>query len=382
MDKKVVLEGCLGDWSKKSYIEPLAERARLGKIELYAVDVRDIKEDEDKAEYYKIPVIFVNRKSKEGKKKYNTIKDVDFVFVVAPHEFHCDIADYWLEEGRLNENGKIFIEKPLDSSVENIKELEEKYGEKELNDRIIAVDHYVPKIIPLIKELKKTKGNYGKIKKVRINLLESDPILESRGKTLDEGLILDIFPHVLAVFTKVMKVFDHYELDANKFEIYEVKTGKYKGAPITGETSAKIGAEIEGIPLESCIGKAVGNYDTKSLEFSFERGLVTADFASRVFSIEGDGGSIKGSLQKSHISMLLDCIIDKGRDKDEILRLSLNFNEGFEIVKVISKIREKTGEPIEYEKSDSLDEILMKFRQFDKRYRKVMDIPEGNTNGT
>lgn len=360
MVKKVVLEGCLGDWSKKSYIEPLAERARQGTIELYAVDVRDIREGEDKAEYYESPVIFVDRKLKEGKKKYDTIENVDFVFVVAPHEFHCDIADHWLEKGRLNKNGKIFIEKPLDSSVENIKELEEKYGEKKLDDRIIAVDHYIPKIIPLIKELKKTKENYGKIKKVRINLLESDPILESRGKTLDEGLILDIFPHVLAVFVKIMKVLDQYELDANRFEIFEVKTGKYKGAPITGETFAKIGAEIEGIPLESCIGKAVGSHDTKILEISFERGLVTADFASGDFSMQkGDGSNINGNLQKSHISMLLDCIIDK-EYKDEILSLSLNFNEGFEVVKIISKIREKASEPIEYEKGSSLDGILMK----------------------
>ncbi|KYK31796.1 MAG: hypothetical protein AYK19_16220 [Theionarchaea archaeon DG-70-1] len=65
MVKKVVLEGCLGDWSKKSYIEPLAERARQGTIELYAVDVRDIREDEDKVEYYESPVLFVNRKSEE-----------------------------------------------------------------------------------------------------------------------------------------------------------------------------------------------------------------------------------------------------------------------------------------------------------------------------
>lgn len=363
MDKKVVLEGCLGDWSKKSYIESLAERARLGKIELYAVDVRDIREDEDKAEYYKIPVIFVNRKSKEGKKKYNTIKDVDFVFVVAPHEFHCDIADYWLEEGRLNKNGKIFIEKPLDSSVENIKELEEKYGEKELNGKIIAVDHYVPKIIPLIKELKKTKENYGKIKKVRINLLESDPVLESRGRTLDEGLILDIFPHVLAVLTKIMKVCNNFELDAGNFEVIDINTGKYTGAPIKGETFAEIGAKIGGIPLESCIGKAVGAYDDKSMKISFDKGLITADFTSGNFSMRMEGSEdIYGSLQKDPIKELLDDLIDKEIcDETKVLKN----NEGSEIVRIILRIRKEAGEPIEYEEGSSFDDILMKFGELD-----------------
>lgn len=374
MGKKVVLEGCLGDWSKKSYIKPLAEKAKQGKIVFYAVDVRDINDGEIKN--YGNFLTFVNKKS--DKSTYDAIGEVDFVFIVASHEFHCKIAEHWLKEGRLNENGLIFIEKPLDSSVENIVEL--KKCEK-VEERIIAVDHYIPKIVPLITELEKTKGNYGKVKKIKFNFLESDPILESRGRTLDEGLILDIFPHILAVSVKIMKVFDQYGLDADKFEIFEVKAGKYKSAPITGETFAKITAKIDGIPFESCIGKAVDSHDEKMLEISFESGVVTADFASGDFSIQRDGDSMKGILQKSHISMLLDCVIDEECDKDEITGLSLNFKEGFEIVKVISKIREKRDEPIEYEKSDSLDDILMKFKKSDKRDGAVIDVPGGSTDG-
>ena len=358
MDKKVVLEGCLGDWSKKSYIEPLAERARLDTIELYAVDIRDIREDEDKAEYYKSPVIFVNRKLKEGKKEYDTIKDVDFVFVVAPHEFHCDIADHWLEEGRLNKNGKIFIEKPLDSSVENIKELEEKYGEEELNRKIIAVDHYISKVLPLIEELEERKGKYGEIKKIRINILESGLILDSRKKTLDEGLILDIFPHVLAVFTKIMKAcYGDFTLNADNFEIIKVETGRYESAPIKGETFAKIVAKIEGIKIESLIGKAVGFRDNKTIEIFFEKGSKTANFTSG-----------------NDICKLLDRIFKNKFDKNEFLKESLTFSEGYEIVKIISKIRNKAGKLTKYKRWSSLSEILMNPRSFDDKDKAAVDV--------
>ena len=60
MIRKVVLEGCLGDWSKKSYVRNLAEKAGTGKIEFYAVDTRDI-EDEN-GTLYVTPVKFVNKK--------------------------------------------------------------------------------------------------------------------------------------------------------------------------------------------------------------------------------------------------------------------------------------------------------------------------------
>ncbi len=358
MVKRVVLEGCLGDWSRKSYIKPLAERAREGKIHLYAVDTRNIT---DEIELYEPPVTFVN---KGNTTIYNSIDDIDFVFIVTSHEFHCKIAKHWLEKGKLNGNGRIFIEKPLDSSVENIEGLR-KY--KEAEKKIIAIDHYIPKIIPLIKELEGKSGKYGEMKKIRFDILQSDPILESRRNTLDEGLILDIFPHVLGVLTKVMNVYGEFELDANDFEILEVNPGKYRGAPINGETFAKITARIDGIPLESHIGKAVDSHDCKLLNILFEKGSLTADFSSRNFFIRTENEYAKGTLQKNHIGMLLDYIIDEEFDHDRILRFSLNFKEGYEVVKIISKIRSSKSDSIEYEQFEPLESILINLKEFEKK---------------
>ena len=351
--EKAVLEGYLGDWAQKSYFKNLAEKAERGKIKFYAVEIRS---PISLIENYEDSVIFVDKKSENA--TYKAINNVDYVFIVTPHEFHCAIAEHWLEKGKLSENGQIFIEKPLDSSVGNIQRLK-KY--KEAKDRIIAIDHYIPKVLPLIEKLEESKKKCGKIRKVKFNILESDPILESRSRTLDEGLILDICPHILAVFTKIMNVYKMFQLNADNFEIITVNPAKYISAPITGETFAQIVAKVDEITLESCIGKAVGANDDKFLEISFEKGFSTADFISGKFSLKIEGENpINGHLQKKHISTLLDDIIEEGFDRDEFLKKSLNFDEGFEIVKIISKIRESVGKPMEYEKSSSLDKILMK----------------------
>ena len=357
--KKVILEGYLGDWAQKSYFRDLAEKARQGKIKFYAVDIRPALSS---FKNYENSVIFVDKEL--GNVKYETMDNVDYVFIVTPHEFHCSIAEHWLQKGKLNRNGQIFIEKPLDSSVENILRLE-KY--KKAKDKIIAIDHYIPKVLPLIEKLEETRKKCGKIKKIMFNILESDPILESRSKTLDEGLILDICPHILAVFTKIMKLYNTFQLNADNFEVLTVNTAKYVSAPITGETFARIVVKVNEVTLECRIGKAVGTKDNKVLEILFERGSVMADFVAGDFSLKiADENPIDGRLQKKHISTLLDDIIKKEFDRYKFLKKSLNFDEGFEIVKIISKIRENMEESIEYEKSSSLDKILMKFKAMEE----------------
>ncbi|MBU7024370.1 MAG: hypothetical protein HXS40_09415, partial [Theionarchaea archaeon] len=88
----VVLEGCLGDWSKKSYMENLMMRA--GEIELYAVDVRNLEQEETSKQFQKNSVEFINKFVEKG--KYNSIEPVDYVFIVAPPAAHCEIAAHWL----------------------------------------------------------------------------------------------------------------------------------------------------------------------------------------------------------------------------------------------------------------------------------------------
>ncbi len=360
MTKKVVLEGCLGDWSKKSYIKNLAEKARQHQIKLYCVDVRDMKEDEDEIRnLINLDFTeFINKKSNTS--KYDSIENIDFVFIVTPHEFHCKTAEHWLGKGKLKDNGKIFIEKPLDSRKENIENLRKNH--KEIN-RIIAIDHYIPKIYYFVKMLEKEKEKLGKLEKMGLNVLEGHFIPESRKGTLNEGLILDFFPHILAISTKVMKALDStFTLNAANFKICEVKTGRYKSAPIKGETLGKIILKTGKIQINSCVGK-IGVSPEKKMKIFFENGSAVVDFELERFSIRLDHHEIShGRLQTNPISILLDLIInDKlSEAKDKFL----SFDEGFEIVKIISRIEEKKTTPIEYELSEGLDEVMKKLENW------------------
>lgn len=372
--RKVVLEGCLGDWSRKSYIGTLAQKARESEIVLYAVDTKDLKDIERTD--YEDPIHFVNKESNWA--AYNAIDQVDFVFIVAPHEFHCKIAGHWLEKGKLKENGRIFIEKPLDSLPENVDGLTKKYGD--VQRKIIAVDHYILKIPHLIRILTEKRGEFRRIKQIRIDILELDSISESRKKTLDEGLILDMVPHVLAVLTKVMQAYSEFELDADDFKIVEVRTGRYRSAPIKGETFAHIEMTVADTVIESFIGKGVGIHEKKTIEISFERGDITGDLPSgNLFIRERDKiEKISGSIQKNKIDRLLNDILEGEFDENEFL----GFDEGFEIVRIITRIREKASRPVEYKKGSSLDDILKKFENTNVSNRAVADASRRDTDGS
>ncbi|MGD2249744.1 MAG: hypothetical protein PVF58_15150 [Candidatus Methanofastidiosia archaeon] len=389
----VVLEGCLGDWSQRSYFPVLADKAGNGdkrevneknkerNIALYCVDVAGMG-DEHEAMSTCINntanIHFINKEMNKGKSKYKKIQ-AKYVFIVASHDKHCEIAEEWLKSEKLVENGKIFIEKPLDSSVARISEFEKniKKPNEQKIENVYVVDHYIQKILPLLNELE-NKGKYGKVRKIRVTLLESNPVKEERKTTLREGLILDMFPHVLAIFTKIMQFIQSqkntFKLSANDCEILEAKSGLYGGAPIQGETFAKIVLRIKRIKVESYIGKAVGNVDNKTVEIFFEKGILKADFISKNFSIEeiSSGKSVNGNFQSRKICHLLNDIIGGKLNSDSDYKKVLTFEEGREIVKIISEIRKNVTEKVYYYKGTSLREILQKFTGIPKE--KVVDI--------
>jgi predicted dehydrogenase len=357
----VVLEGCLGNWSKKSYMENLLMRAKTGEITLYAVDVMDIEKNEDLEQLYGNSAEFINKVYE--KDKYDSIGQVDYVFVVAPPAVHCEIAAHWLVKGRLKKGGKILIEKPLDSSRENVENLGDE--PKNLSDKILVIDHYIPKISPLVEKLSKININVEKIRALKCDILESDPIQDSRVGTLNDGLIMDMFPHVLAVLAKIMKIVDkrldeRFKLDADRFEIFDINIGKYQSSKIKGETFARIVGRINGIPIESGIGKAVGYADRKVLKIFLENGSVIVDFVSKDFLInvrdeKGRTHHTSGKLFGKPVDMLIDTILN-GKNFDPTKFLS--FDEGFEIVKIVSKIREKRGKSVRYRKFSPKHKIM------------------------
>jgi predicted dehydrogenase len=396
--KVVVLEGCLGDWSKKSYIKSLAEKAESSKIKLYAVDIRDLKKNEDLKELYEGPVKFINKIAAPD--EYKNIEPVDYVFVVAPPAVHCEIAEYWLINGKLKENGRVFIEKPLDSSEGNIKKLEQKLkegGHPEYTDKILVIDHYIEKISPILIKLEEIRQNsrgktssLGEIRAIECNILESDPIQDSRLATLSEGLILDMVPHVLAILSRTMQALGRkFELNIEKVEIFDINAGKHKSAKIENETFAEIVCKINGIPLKTSVGKAVGYTNRKDMKIFFESGVLFVDFVSNSYFIEERSEregiiTIRGELSKTPIEALLKLILDNKKlvlDYEKLIldyeklnpAMFLTFDEGFKVVSVISKIRKKVRHPVHYSSFSSPHQILPRSK-LDKRDEMFLDV--------
>jgi predicted dehydrogenase len=382
--KVVVLEGCLGDWSKKSYIKSLAEKAKSHEITLYAVDIRNFKKNEDLRKLYKNPVRFINKTAKPD--EYEEIGPVDYVFIVAPPAVHCEIAEHWLINGKLKEDGRIFIEKPLDLSEKNIKKLEEKLkygGYPDYTEKILVIDHYVAKLSPLLMKLKKIKpnsreknSNLGEIRAIECNILESDPIQDSRLATLSEGLILDMVPHVLAIFSRIMQALGReFELDSEKVEIFDINAGKYQFARIKDETFAEIVCKINGIPLKTSVGKAVGYTNRKDMKIFFENGLLFLDFVSNGYFIEERNekegkGPTQGELLKTPIDALLKLILDNKKLNSAKF---LTFDEGSKVVSIISKIRKKAHHPVHYSCFSSPQQILPRSK-FDRKDEIFLDV--------
>jgi glucose-6-phosphate 1-dehydrogenase len=151
--RKIVLEGCNGEWAQKRYLPVLLEKAYRGVIELWAVDIEpQIRLDKSIRNLWVScendnKVHYLNKL--ENRKLYIHLSDIDFVFVVTPDKFHSKIAEDWID--RLTTEGKIFVEKPLDAFVRAATKLKEKIIKNKKNVSVFCFDHYYASIYPFIK---------------------------------------------------------------------------------------------------------------------------------------------------------------------------------------------------------------------------------------
>ncbi len=154
---------------------------------------------------------YINKGTPEGQKAYESL-DPDVVFVATPDVTHVQTAFNWLTE--CDKPRHIFIEKPIDSSLSRSRVLQyyfenQKAGEKGLE--VFAIDHYLARFLPFhFKSVQNDLQNKlgGSIESLKFYLLEdrSGPYIgpiekDNRSSSLQKGLILDLFPHVLAILT-------------------------------------------------------------------------------------------------------------------------------------------------------------------------------------
>lgn len=234
--------------------------------------------------------------NRSQRKRYDELlhQNVDAVFIATPDRFHIEVAKYWLT-GNCK---RVFIEKPLSNSTGEaarwMAELEKRRNDRE---RLTQLDHYLLKIHSQFKYSDPRKRGFDQqqygnqiltrieqLKRLRFYMLEdhsgadrdyckatnreqrrklNGPIeVENRIQALQEGVSLDLLPHLLALLT--------YFGDPRTFHVTELRAAKYAGvqyddaktAGIKGETFAAVrftfdnhkGVETEG---EAYIGKGI-----------------------------------------------------------------------------------------------------------------------------
>lgn len=359
--KKVILEGCNGDWAQERYLPFLAEKAAKGEIELWAVDIEaKIKLDSPQVEkdwqlaQSKNRAHYLNKE--KGRQTYDKLSNANYVFIVTPDRFHSKTAISWLD--KLAHEGKIFIEKPLDSCVKSALELKgeiEKRGKKEA---VFAFDHYLARAYPFLLESSHFIKQIGGVIKIEFNLLEAYDILKSRAKTLDKGAIFDLFCHALAVACATVN--QNTTCSAKMLSAIKsnVKVAQCTKCPISGETFARIRFTIESaIEVLSDVGY-LASID-KCMMLKAPKGKVKLDFVEDKFYMFDslDKQIDTGKLLDRHVEIFLEEIVSGG--KHPLLAPGvLSFDAALEILKILDKTKQQIGKMPVYQYNDSIDKIL------------------------
>ncbi len=364
--RRVVLEGCNGDWAQKHYLSVLLGNAAKGNIELWMVDI------EDKIKLGSLQKDWQVAQSRNGAhylnknkdtKIYRELSNANYVFIVAPDRFHSIIATFWLE--RLAPEGKIFIEKPLDSSVEPVLKLKEKIEKRGKKEAVFAFDHYLARVYPFLQDSARYLKEIGDVKKIELHILEASELDQAREETLDKGMIFDLFCHVLALVYATVN--QNLTCSANTLQtvkLEEVKTTRYTGCRISGETFAWIKFTINGdIEVVSAMGKCVGTFDDKFMRLWGPKGKIELDFVKDAFLIsDSNEKQIKdGELLSEHVKNFLEETL-QGKKPPLSAPGVLSFDQALDILTILDKALDKAKRQIsempEYQCNDSIDKIL------------------------
>lgn len=337
--KLVVLEGCNGEWAQKCYLPFLIEKAKKGDIALWAIDIQPqlklnsldiislwrIAEDKGRAHYLN---------ADKGRKSLGIPRNIDYVFIVTPDRCHCEVAEFWLNW--LSTTGKIFIEKPLDASIEVAEQLKAKILNKNV---IYGFDHYLASLYPFLRREPQYLAKIGNIESLEVSILENNVIPPYRVQTLKEGAIFDLFPHILAVSAAVVeKKLAPTEAILQKVEVKERALAKYKSCPISRETFARIEFLVANKRVTSVVGKGIGKTpDKQMIIHGAHGGNIEVDFQGDSFSVNGEP---RRNLESKPVESFLEAVLEGKRI--DCAPGVLSFGVAFAILERLLDIRNKT----------------------------------------
>jgi hypothetical protein len=314
--------------------------------------------------------LYIDKSKVSGERLYKGLRDADFVFIATPDFTHVKIAKHWLTPPRSCR--QIFIEKPLDSSLNRARDLLFSIGQND--PKVRTLDHYRARVLPVCSELqlshmKKDLG--GRIVKCTFYFLENKsgppsigPI-ENEGRTtsVKNGLILDMVPHVPAILTyyglvdttRIMNV------TVGRY-VYTDNNGQKREATIPNETFAHVqftmfDHELHDPPIQcdAYIGKGVRGVealnmwgDVKLLEITGRNSKryrldlrSSGNGASQAYLIKRDGTkSHLVDLERDPYSLLMERIVrHETDDPDTPLRFDLPVETAKTILQSVDEMR-------------------------------------------
>ena len=293
--KKVVLLGFKGDGCGRHYNRVLLDLAQKRKIELICLDYGlpenvlgqpSLQEMERLIKERK--VCYLDLENHSNIESYKNLSEIDVVFIVTPDITHCQVAKDFLGKAK-----RIFIEKPLDAILRNVRILEDF---PKVEKVVFGYDHYLAKFYPFeVKTDEWLKEEIiGQLKKIEFRLLEPGEIPGHRIKALDRGMIYDFFPHGLAVMVATPSQFAYPDLAILKrVRLLRVLVAKYFGCKISGVSFVKIDFEIPykgNIFCRAVIGKGVGKHFEKSLRIVGSKGEIFVDIQNFHYTILDEKG--------------------------------------------------------------------------------------------
>jgi len=300
-------------------------------------------------------VIYVNRTDPKERHWYGHVR-ADIVFVLVPDDQHIKVAKDWLRRSTL-----IIIEKPYNRLLREAEQFQRDLGLM-MNHIggdvpatwVCAFDHYLAKIgrYAFAKEKDSLFSRIGALERVEFAILEKGPVEAWRGRSLEAGMIYDLFSHVLAMLS--------LELDLSTFHedaVTEIKVAHHKDCPcgFQADTFAHLDFALKNydgreIKVVGDVGKGVGDRDDKFLTLVGEFGLIQCDLNPR-----GSGKILieeRDHRTRQPIPGTRQPIYDVGRGHEEFLETLLagryveeptggmTGDTAIEILRIMNSIRE------------------------------------------
>lgn len=365
--KKVVLLGFKGDGSGRHYNRVLLEMASQGKIDLICVDYGKPENVLGKPSFEEMQkliesgkVYYLDLANPGDFEKYKNLSGIDVVFIVTPDITHCQVAKDFLGKTK-----RIFIEKPLDAILRNVRILEDF---PKVNKVVFGYDHYLAKTYPFQVKTDEwlRERIIGDLKEIEFRLLEPDIISPHRIKALDRGMIYDFFPHGLSVAAATPSPFA-YPAPAilKEVRLLKVLVAKYFGCKTNGTSFVKIDFGIpyrqRDIFCRAWIGKGVGKKFEKTLKIIGSNGEIFVDIRDFKFSVSDSAGKIikEDKLLYDYEKAFLSAAIDSKKSLSQIPG-ALSFEAAKEILYILDEAKwrsEPRGKSPIYKVDSSIFEI-------------------------